>query len=600
MDTQELQNVLDGLDKRLALGEIDMGTYQSLKAKFAAQLNTSEASDPIETAVDAMPVEVRTLQCPGCMAPLPPPSDPSEKSVTCEYCGGSFALQTATDEMNLLMDNIHKWIREMAGSTIVGTMVDEASRKFIFDDKLFPPLKLSADRATEVYAMTRFQPLFGFSAVMKLPVSSFNQALQATPKLDSLVDKVKETVARVQAPEIQGFAIGEQQKSRLKNIEIQCMETVYLSNIRHQFADGTVEGIKKAITNLNALASLYENASRLSQATDQPFSRFCAAIATRMNAIEKAADVLAHLLSDQDGVMTDRVVADLESAATACEQAANDMENAGREPKEAVPAADGARMDAQVTRVLAACVRLFSQCGAETGETFSGFMLSLEQAVITACHSSSDTNWLLSFVSNLANHVEAITGDGKVPLVQDFVWVERKLTSLIKSSMFGGKEEASVDKQLMVPFWAAEMDYSQQQGMMMFKKGQATHGLMLVDASRSDGDCCVIKPDDPLSASCYKAMEAPGQIRQQVVSVVPVMDAERATKTMKNFVSVTPGYAGGHTKLLGVVYLPIAVGKYYSKKAKRFEVLTPSPSISVPAISFQNVVLGSEEITMLE
>ena len=67
MDTQELQNILDGLDKRLALGEIDMGTYQSLKAKFTGQINTSEAGDPIEAAVENMPKEARTLQCPGCI-----------------------------------------------------------------------------------------------------------------------------------------------------------------------------------------------------------------------------------------------------------------------------------------------------------------------------------------------------------------------------------------------------------------------------------------------------------------------------------------------------------------------------------------------------
>ena len=106
MDIAEKQKILDSLDRRLALGEIDIGTYNQLKAKFSAELDTPE--DPLSTTLEAIPKEASALKCPGCMAPLLPPSDLSSISVVCEYCGGTFALQAATEEMERLKERLGK------------------------------------------------------------------------------------------------------------------------------------------------------------------------------------------------------------------------------------------------------------------------------------------------------------------------------------------------------------------------------------------------------------------------------------------------------------------------------------------------------------
>ena len=98
MDNIEMEKVLDALDRRVALGEIDIGTYKQLKAKFSTQVGHDE--EPISAALSALPKEAVSLQCPGCMAPLPLPSDPSQVNVICDYCGGTFALQTASEEMD--------------------------------------------------------------------------------------------------------------------------------------------------------------------------------------------------------------------------------------------------------------------------------------------------------------------------------------------------------------------------------------------------------------------------------------------------------------------------------------------------------------------
>jgi len=95
--------------------------------------------------------------------------------ITCEFCGGSFSLRTATDEMDRLRADIRKWVAELSGgfnAGMGGGTVDEASRKFIFADKLLPSLQLAADRAIESFGMFRHGPLFSFPITNELPQNS--------------------------------------------------------------------------------------------------------------------------------------------------------------------------------------------------------------------------------------------------------------------------------------------------------------------------------------------------------------------------------------------------------------------------------------------
>jgi len=597
MGNAKVQKILDGLDRRLALGEIDIGTYNQLKAKFSAQLGGQQ--EPVSAAVSALTKEAVALKCPGCMAPLPLPSDLSQASIICEYCGGTFALQTAAEEMERLRSDIRKWISQVAGSAGIGTTVDEASRRFIFKDKLLPPLRTAADRATEVFSMTRYQPLFAFSLLGRLPSSPFHQALQLTPDLGYLVDRVKETVARVQSPEIKVFAVGEKEKHELHALEVRCLETGYLSNVRHHLASFTPDGLQKAKTNLRALADLYGTANQLSLSADPSFARFSSALATRMKAVEQAVDILNYLLSSPEGVMTDTVAANLDLAATECEQAVTGIESAGREPKETVPAAEGTRIDAQTIRILTACVKLFGQCGAETGESFIGFLTALEQAVDQAKGPSSDLTWLSTFLSHSVLHMNAIAGEASLPVVPDFGWVEGKMVVLLRSSLFGGKESAEGEKKVLLPFWLAELDFSQQKGVI-FKKGQAVQGLIFLEAARHNGQCYVVPSSDPFSAQCYNAVKSPTPIGRSTPAVVPVVSPDDALKHMKQFIFSTEGYAGGYARLLNLVYLPVAVARYYTKKAERREVLSPSSSIHVSTFDMKPLRLGTRELLLIQ
>ena len=593
MDNIEMEKVLDALDRRVALGEIDIGTYKQLKAKFSTQVGHSE--EPISAAVSALPKEAVSLQCPGCMAPLPLPSDPSQVSVVCDYCGGTFALQTASEEMDRLKSDIRKWISQVAGNAGIGTTVDEASRKFIFNDKLLPPLKNAADRATDIFSLTRYQSLFTFSLLTGLPSSPFHQTLRSAPNLNYLVDKIKETVVRVQSPEIRLFAIGEKEQYELHALEVRCLEAGYLSNVRHHLASPTPDGFHKAKTNLHALNELYNTTNQLVSAIDPSLAAFSDALATRMKLLEEAVNILEDLFCSADGVMTDYVAENLESIAEKLEQTASAIEATGMKPRETVPAAEGTRNDADTIRILATCVRFYGQCGAEARLPFTTFLANLEEMVDKAQTPSSDLRWLSAFLSNLTLHMESTAGEASLPVVSDFGWAEGRMVALVKSSFLGGKESVDEERKILLPFWLAELDFSQQKGVI-FKKGSMASGLILTEAMRHNKQCFVINSSDPLNEQCYGAIRSRTTIGYSTPAVVPVVGSDDALKYMKQFVSSTQGYAGGNVRQLQLIYLPVIGARYYTKKSERREILAPSSSIALSHFDVRSLRIGTKEV----
>ena len=456
MDTTEIQKILDGLDRRLALGEIDLGTYNQLKSKFSSQMSAPQ--DPVATAVNAVPKEAKALKCPGCMAPLPATSDISQ-SITCEYCGGTFVIQAAIDEMERLKSDIRKWISDIAGNVGVGTTIDEASRRFIFKDKLLPSLKIGANRATEITSLSRFDPLFTFPLLNHISSSPFYIAVQSTPTLERLVDKVKTVVARTQSPEVSVFAIGNTEKSELYKLEVQCQEAIFISNIRHHLLAFTPDGIQKAKTNIQGLMSLYNKIEQHKASVDPSLGTFFAALLSRLKAVDEAITILGSLLNSPEGIMTEHVSTNLDAIAVKLEQSISQIESAGREPKEQIPAVEGTRIEAQTVRLLSFCVKLFAQVGGDTGESFNHFQESLGEMVDYARDSRSDLTWLSGFLSYLVLHMGAEAGDSSAKVIYDFSWADQKAQGSTRSSFFGGKESVDIKKQIFLPFWVKSLFY---------------------------------------------------------------------------------------------------------------------------------------------
>lgn len=594
MNKTKLQQVLDGLDQRLALGEIDLGTYQSLKAKFSAQLVETPLQAPLDAAVDAMPFKVVALKCPGCMAPLPAPSDRTTNNVTCEYCGGTFALQTAADEMERLRADVRKWIAETAAQAGKGSTVDEASRSFIFQEKIWPQLKLTVDRSTELYQTTRYLPLFAIPLLLSLRSSPFQDALMLTPDIGSLADQLKSVLAQIQAPELAPFAVSEREKSNLHMLEISCMEVVHFSNIRHSLAKFSPEGFSRTQINLRAAIELYDAVATTSDALDKSYSSFMFALSIRLGAVGKAVEILAKLMGSGGGLITDRLISELESAANDCERAASEIEVSGRQPKETAPASEGSRNDAQVIKMLADCIRIYNQCAAESEEDFADFLGTIAAAVDIVKTPESDANWLNAFLSNLSSYMLATTSDGEKPIISDFSWAETVAITGVRRSFLNGNETFEIQDRFLLPFWVAEIPISEQKGLLL-KKGKEAKGLVFVEASRQRDFCFLELGGSSLAEQCLRAFESP-QSAGEFSLIVPTVSSDTAVKYAKAFISSSKLYCGGVIKMIGILYLPAVTVRYANRKGERKVTLLNGSELHSTELAVSKLKLGTRKL----
>jgi len=597
MDRAAVQKILDGLDARLALGEIDLGTYNSLKVKFAAQLTEAMPASPLDAAAVELGREAVSLKCPNCMAPLPA-AQPEQTNITCEYCGSTAVLQTARGQMEKLREDVRKWISGAAGVAAAGEGVDAAARQFIFRDKLWPQLKVAADRATELYHPTRYLPLFSFPLLDRLSVSPFLDAVAMTPDLTSLTERLRGVVAQVQAPELLPFAVGEREKCDLHALEVGCMEITHLSNVRHRLQGYSADGLSQARANLRALGELYTTAAKMSTSNDPSYAKFTRALADRVGGVDRAIEVLGSLLASSEGAIADKVISDLDHAAQKCEQAASEIDAAGREPKEAAPAAEGTRNDAQAIRMLTDTVRIYADCAVESGVSFGNFLGPLHEAVDKATAPGAGTDWLKGFLDTLARHIGAVGGGVQVPVVRDFGWVDAVANAGTRSSLFGGRETPHIDRKILMPFWVSEIHFSAHSGSWFWKKGQAAQGIFMMDATRHGGTCHVEPADSPLTTQCYEAVESPCSIGQFAEAVAPVVDADAAHACMKREASSSQDYRGAFIKPPTIIYVPAAVVRYASKKAERKEVYLPGASPRTTTFNQSRIKLGVRELLL--
>jgi hypothetical protein len=597
----DIQQLLDGLDRQLALGQIDLGTYQTLRAKFSAQVMTPPKllQDPLRTIQSQMGQQAQAIKCPGCMAPAAASFANRDGVITCEFCGGAFSLRTATDEMERLRADIRKWVADLAGGFgggIGNGIIDEASRKFIFTDKLLPSLRLAADRATETFGAFRHGPLFSFPITNELPRSPFMEAHRSMPDSMTIVERVKTTEARAGSAEIMAFAVGDADRIALQVVQAACQESVRLASARRHALSFDADGLSKSVANLSALKDLYEQTQRASS-NDPARARFARALARRMTALIDATNALQSLLKVRDGVFPGPFAVAFDNAASVCDVSAADLEVSGVDPRESIPAAEGARVDAQTMRIVRDCVRLYGSCGAERGFPFEDVVRSLANLVARAHEPQSDLEWLASFLVQLSTHVNAAQGEPLVALVTDHAAAEAEAHADAKSGFIVGAEAVSIGGRMLIPFWVAELTFTQQTGMI-FKKGKAAQELVFLDAASHSGRWFRATTDSDVGRITSHALTQFGALPRSTDPLLPVVALDAAVARFKQIIQTTPGYAGGRPKMHGLVYLPAVRASFANRQGRRDATFVAGAGAQFSSITSNPVRFGTFDLKL--
>ncbi len=595
----DIQQLLDGLDRQLALGQIDLGTYQTLRAKFSAQATTLPVvHDPLRVIQSQMGKQAQAIKCPGCMAPAAASLAKDDGVITCEFCGGSFSLRTATDEMERLRSDIRKWVSDLAGGFggVGNSIIDEASRKFIFTDKLLPSLRLAADRATETFGAFRHGPLFSFPITNELPRAPFMEAHRSMPDSMTIVERVKTTEARAGSPEILAFAVAEADRNALQVVQAVCQESVRLASVRRHALSFDADGLSKSAANLGALKGLYEQTQRVA-GNDLARSRFARALARRMTALIDATNALQGLLKERDGVLPGPFAVAFDTTASTCDVVAADLEVSGVDPRESIPAAEGARVDAQTMRIVRDCVRLYESCGAECGHPFEDVVRSLANLVSRARESQSDLEWLASFLVQLSTHVSAAQGEPLVALVSDHAAAEAEAQADAKSGLFVGSEAVTIGTRMLIPFWAAELTFTEQTGRI-FKKGRAAQELVFLEAASHSGEWFAATADSDVGRLASRAFTQLGALPRSTDPLLPVVALDAAVARFKHIIQTTPGYAGGRPKMHGLVYLPAVRASFANRQGRRDATFVAGAGAQFSSIASNPVRFGTFDLKL--
>ncbi len=593
MTSQGNPELLNALDRRLALGEVDLATYKELRAKFSAEASAT-AADPVGQAVDAMPVVAKSLDCPACMAALPLDESWEEKSViTCTYCGQAFALGTAEEEMERLRADIQMWISQLAGSTATSSTVDEASRSYIFREKVFPRLRTACDRATEVYALSRHQPLFNFPLMDLLAKTPFSEALAMSPANEVLAANMKDTLARLRAPAVRAFAVRGEDTRALTGLQVQCQELVHFGNARRQISNGTPDGYEKAISNLDAVVELYEDLT--GSGVDDAADLFYEGMTERVKAVQEAIEAVRQLTVESAGFAAEETAATLDRCATNCEESATKIQQSETLPNVAIPAADAARADAAAIRHCASVVTLYDRVdlGSENAG-FEEFTLGLSRLIRQVRPQGATATWLGAFVNALYAHLSALDGEQIVHAVPaTYEWADQAAASRCQSGFLGGSETYAIEEKVLLPVWAAHLCFSESTGRII-KRGHSAECTLLLDASRH-GSACVSVSGDAFETSCSAVRKGSASLPKSTPVVLPVVAREEAVATVKSQIAQHEEFHGGYADLDCLVYIPAVRVSYSWKKGDRSVTLLPDGS-AFPALHHTSMNLGATTI----
>ena len=146
-----------------------------------------------------------------------------------------------------------------------------------------------------------------------------------------------------------------------------------------------------------------------------------------------------------------------------------------------------------------------------------------------------------------------------------------------------------------MPFWLAELNFSQQTGVI-FKTGHAAQEYLFVEAFGNRGRWFQAAKDSPVGTKAAAAIMTPSSLRRGADAVVPIVGKDRALALLKSAVQATPGFAGGQPRILGLVYLPALAAVYASKKSQRQRVFVAGAGEEFGDLKTRQSVLGTIQI----
>ena len=607
MDKKDIQTILDSLDVQVSMGRIDQATYDTLKQKWTLQLQeieTGEAGKTLSTVatngngtterntdafvslMETQPVQaslpslqeqphytVETLACPKCAAPttLQDGQDLTQP-VQCPFCDTVYTVRQSQDNAQQLKKELKAWLDQMiVGSGYSGTgNVDVNARRFIFTESLYPTLKRDIDRRLEDFENVLEAPLVQIEETKNFRDYRPNTRLTTMANGDNQWLKTLST--RVLAQQLQDFAIVQDDKQKLQQLQMRVLSLIYYANVAQQQYSPTPISYPVVRQNVVALQKDYQSYAQ--KIDDNHYISYIHALDARVSGAILLLDLLISALDEGHNVAPETLLLQVNNILAQLDKAHQLALACTYNPFYTSSLRVGIQKDILIARIVSAVIASFEVITRTQTEEFKSFYKRLMQYVqsLASIQSAEHLLWLLTSVGRV---LAARTGDAPLPVVKDWSWLENTVEANRHRATFGTPgETAQVLAQHYHPYWVARLSYSAIGGALV-KKASVHEGFLLVDATSAEPFVVTPVVESDLALPVIRVgLQSFQLLDKQIVSLPAILTLDMAERAMKSYVRTHEAELKIlATHMIGVLYLPVASVCYTVKNKQRNVIL---------------------------
>jgi len=392
--------------------------------------------------VDAQTVQIH---CPHCNA-VQPKSDLGDYE--CEFCLQPFSTVQAESEQERLLNDIQGWLKDKVGaSALGGQAVDEASRAYIFQEKILPDLRREVDRSLEMLGGYNQFPLVQPPIVVDS--GSEGMANPLVSSRDAILD-LKGLRARLSHPQVIEFALGERDKGEIQEMDRRIADFMHLSNVAGAASQLSVAGYLSARRNLEVVIEEIDESISAVGTTDTGLAGYLATVKNRYQGLTEYCRLCEELCSPNN-ISGASVAERLESLASQMEEVAVGVESVDYDPATTMPLVVGINREVTAIRLLARWALAYDALATALQLPFVGFYREVVAFQGDRQLNSAEQAELLEGYIQL---VQAVRGEIAVSVVSDFRWVDtwvEKCRARKTLGLFGVNETVSNVVQFLLP-----------------------------------------------------------------------------------------------------------------------------------------------------
>ncbi len=577
MDPQSIREILDRLDVQLASGKVDLETYHTLADKWRARLAELGVDEASGAANGSPAPAAEAIVCPECSAPIEDVSIAPGEIVRCSFCRATFTLKRAQEETHHASLELRRWLDEMVTDAVGDGAVDAVSRRFIFGEKLYPALQRDYRRSMEPFEDAQQHPLLYFDLLA--PLAGYRPRDHVLLSSADALPRVRTLSVRVNSPLVAGFAVADEDRRKLRHLDLQTSSLVYLANVANLYRQPGPDAYGAARSNLAALRQACDECLGLPQ--EPGLAAYLRAMRARLNASIRALDVLSAIFAPDAEFAPQVFLDELDAAQGEVREAQALCNAAAYDALALIPLRTGLQRDGQAMALLRTLLAAYHAASSHRRLAFPAFYDDLK-ALLWAWHPHAQSiQELLVATAEVHTMIRARRGAPLLTLVNQWDWCESQVEAGRQRSLLGPSETVGPQRRYWHPFWYASVRYALAKGTLV-RSGVEQVGYGLMDATDPGATPSIALPDAPFYSLLSRALEAPqpGDEKPLVPSLIAPAIAERAIAALAHTLR---NCRNAQVSVKGLVYLPAVAVRYDSRSGARHAVHACGVSVSASA-----------------